>query len=420
MSSELSQALRWAGESSAFITVTERRARAEAAASAARGRALGPLDGLLVAWKDLFDVADTRSTNGSATRGAVPAAAADAPVVAALAAAGAVCLGKTNLSEFAFSGLGLNPHFGNPVNPLAPDRVPGGSSSGSAVAVAAGIADIAVGTDTSGSVRVPAAFCGLVGYKSSVPRHDLAGMLPLAPGLDSLGIFGHRVADVVAADAALRGTVPATESGSFRVVVPAGELAEDCAPEVTAAFGSAVAALERAGVVVERRTVPALDEALALMDRHGSLGVAGAHHRYAYLLDDPDGVDPLILRRLRLYDPAGEEPLRAAQGPLRARLTAELAGAVLACPTVRDPAPLAAPLLADLDLMEAVNRRVLRSTMLLSYLGMPGVALPHGALPDGLRGSVLLSLPEGEDDRLLASATAAAALLGTSDHGRRR
>jgi aspartyl-tRNA(Asn)/glutamyl-tRNA(Gln) amidotransferase subunit A len=409
---DLAAVLRLAGESRAFVAVTGERARREAEASAARPRSLGPLDGMPVAWKDLFDVEGTVSTNGSATRRTAPPASADAPIVRALAEAGAVCVGKTNQSEFAFSGLGLNPHFGNPVNPLAPDRVPGGSSSGSAVAVAAGIVDMAVGTDTSGSVRVPAAFCGLVGYRASRTRHDRTGMLPLSPTFDCVGFFGRDLATVIATDAALRESPAAVTSAPFRVVVPAGELVEDCAPEVAAAFAATLSTMERSGVDVDRRVLPALVEAQELIDRCGVLAVVEAFQQHGHLLDRPDGIDPLVLRRLSRYDPTGEPVLRAAMAPLRRRLTEELGGAILVCPTVRDPAPLVAPLLADLDAMEATNRRTLRTTMLLSYLGLPGVALPHGRLPHGdLLGSVLLSVPDGEDDRLLAAATEVAKAL---------
>jgi aspartyl-tRNA(Asn)/glutamyl-tRNA(Gln) amidotransferase subunit A len=387
-SDRLEEALRRAGESAAFITVTADRARHE-----------GP--GPLLAWKDLFDVAGTRSSNGSLTRRNAPLATVDAPVVQNLAAAGAVCVGKTNQSEFAFSGLGLNPHFGNPVNPLAPDRVPGGSSSGSAVAVADGIVDLAIGTDTSGSVRVPAAFCGLVGFKASIDRYDRAGMLPLAPSLDTMGVFTRDVAGAVRADAWLRGVPTTLPSTPFRLVVPEGELLDDCDPAVLKAFEAAVSTMD-----TERKELPALVEAQDLMDRHGTLAVAEAHARYGHLLADPGDVDPLILRRLAEFDPSGEPVVRAAQARLRAQLTDELAGAVLLCPTVRDPAPPVAPLLADLDVMMAANRRALRTTMLLSYFGLPGVALPHGTLPGGLRASLLLSTPPGEDDRLLAAATA--------------
>ncbi len=389
MSDRLEEALDRAAKSAAFITVTAERARREE-------------PGPLVAWKDLFDIAGTRTTNGSASRRDVPPATTDAPVVRNLTAAGAVCVGKTNQSEFAFSGLGLNPHFGNPVNPLAPDRVPGGSSSGSAVAVADGIVDFAIGTDTSGSVRVPAAFCGLVGYRASIDRYDRAGMQPLAVSLDTIGVFTHTVAEAVEVDVWLRGTPTSLPSTESRFVVPAGELLDDCDQAVLAAFHDTVSTLDN----VEQRELTALDEAQRLMDRHGTLAVAEAHALHGHFVGQPSDVDPLVLRRLAEFDAAGEPVVRAAQGTLRAQLVDELGGAVLLCPTVRDPAPPVAPLLADLDVMMAANRRALRTTMLLSYFGLPGVALPHGTLPGGLRGSVLLSTPAGDDDRLLAVASA--------------
>lgn len=389
MSDRLDEALDRARGSTAFITVTAERARRE-----------GP--GPLVAWKDLFDVAGTRSTNGSSTRRDTPPATRDAPIVRNLADAGAICVGKTNQSEFAFSGLGLNPHFGNPVNPLAPDRVPGGSSSGSAVAVADGIVDLAIGTDTSGSVRIPAAFCGLVGYKASHDRYDRAGMLPLSPSFDTVGVFTTTVADAIRADSWLRGGPPGTAGGDFRYVVPTGELLDDCDPAVRAAFDDAV---DRLGDVTHRR-LSALDDAQRLIDEHGALAVVEAYEQHGHHLTAPGDVDPLVLRRLRDVNAGGAPLVRAAQDTFRARLTAELDGAVLVCPTVRDPAPRVAPLLDDLDAMVAANRRALRTTMLLSYFGLPGVALPHGTLPGGLRGSLLLSTPAGDDDRLLAAAAA--------------
>jgi aspartyl-tRNA(Asn)/glutamyl-tRNA(Gln) amidotransferase subunit A len=388
VSDRVEEALRRAAESTAFITVTPDLAHGE-----------GPL----VAWKDLFDVAGTRSTNGSASRRNAPVATEDAPIVRNLAKH-TVCVGKTNQSEFAFSGLGLNPHFGNPVNPLAPDRIPGGSSSGSAVAVAAGIVDLAVGTDTSGSVRVPAAFCGLVGFKASIDRYDRTGMLPLAPSLDTIGVLTHDVAAAVQADAWLRGTRPALPTPPMtraRFVVPTGEVLDDCDPDVREAFENTLSALD---LPVERRPLPALVEAQYLMDRHGSLAVAEAYRQHGHFLTEPNDVDPLVLRRLADFNGAGEPVVRQARARLTARLVEELAGAVLLCPTVRDPAPPVAPLLADLDVMAAANRRALRTTTLLSYFGLPGVALPHGTLPDGLRGSILLSSPPGDDDRLLAVA----------------
>ena len=200
-----------------------------------------------MAWKDLFDVAGTPTTAGSATRADAPAATTDAAIVRTLTEAGMVCLGKTNLSEFAFSGLGINRWFGTPANPLDPARLPGGSSSGSAVAVALGLTPLAIGTDTSGSVRVPAAFCGLVGFKASTGRYDTSGMIPLAPTLDSVGVLARQVADVLAIDTVLSGTshVDASAAGPPHVVVPTGELFEDCAPTVAAAFTEAAEEVAR-------------------------------------------------------------------------------------------------------------------------------------------------------------------------------
>src|SRR5215216_5741711 len=212
-----------------FTSLTEERALREARASAARLRErapLGPLDGVPVAWKDLIDVAGAVTTAGSALRRGAAPATADAPIVARLAAAGMICVGKTYLTELAYSGLGLNPHFGTPPNPCAPARIPGGSSSGSAVAVAAGVVPCAIGTDTSGSIRVPAAFCGIVGFKPTAARIDRAGVVALAPTLDSVGPLATSVADLVALDAALRGEAPPTLKrdgpalGSLRLVVP--------------------------------------------------------------------------------------------------------------------------------------------------------------------------------------------------------
>ena len=168
----------------AFTLVTDERARREAAASRRRyreGSSAGPLDGVPVAWKDLVDMAGARTTAGSALFADAPPKDLDAPIVEKLAAAGMVAIGKTNLSEFAFSGLGLNAHFGNPINPRdsTTPRVPGGSSSGSAVAVAAGLAPCAIGSDTGGSIRAPASFCGIVGFKSTEGRIDKRGVFPL-------------------------------------------------------------------------------------------------------------------------------------------------------------------------------------------------------------------------------------------------
>jgi aspartyl-tRNA(Asn)/glutamyl-tRNA(Gln) amidotransferase subunit A len=183
-------------------------ARAAADAADARARAgvtLGPLDGVIVSIKDLFDVAGEPTRAGSKILADAPPAAADAAVVRRLRAAGAVIIAKTNMSEFAFTGLGINPHYGTPGNPADRARIPGGSSAGAAVAVADGMCEIAIGSDTGGSVRLPAALCGLVGFKPTKRRIPTDGAFPLSYTLDSIGPLAPSVAACANADAVMAG-----------------------------------------------------------------------------------------------------------------------------------------------------------------------------------------------------------------------
>src|SRR5271154_452272 len=193
----------------ACLSVYAESARTAADAAdvrAARGDSRGPLDGVIVSIKDLFDVVGevTRAGSKILAEEAAPASA-DAPVVQRLRAAGAVIVAKTNMSEFAFSGIGANPHFGTPGNPRDRTRVPGGSSAGAPVAVADGMCEIAIGTDTGGSVRIPAALCGLVGFKPSRQRVPTEGAFPLSYTLDSIGPLARSVADCAKTDAIMAG-----------------------------------------------------------------------------------------------------------------------------------------------------------------------------------------------------------------------
>ena len=416
----------------AFVTLTPDRAREEARASAERhraGRALGPLDGVPIAWKDLVDVAGTTTTAGSALRRDLPPAERDAPVVARLAAAGMVCVGKTNLSELAYSGLGLNPHFGTPRNPRSPagdDRVPGGSSSGSAVAVAAGVVECAIGTDTSGSIRVPAAFCGLVGFKPTSARVDRTGVFALSETLDGVGPLTTSVAMAGMLDAALRGLAPrppaATPPERLRLVVPAGEASEDLTPGVARAFADALARLTAAGARVEHAPLPAFDAAIALMDEHGTLVAAEAYRAHAALVNGPDAdrLDHRVRDRLRGSRAVFEHgylPLLEARAALQRRLAAELGpDGLMLCPAVRHVAPAIAPLDADPERFARVNLRTLRTTMPASYLDMPGVSLPMGPGEDGLPTGLLVSGAPGTDDDVLVAAQALERVL---EHHRR-
>src|SRR5690606_11927873 len=198
------------GSRAVLRTYTEQaRAAADAADARARlGMSLGPLDGRIVSIQDLFDVTGETTTAGSKILRDRPPATADAPAIARLRAAGAVIVAKTNMTEFAFSGVGINPHYGTPGNPADRSRIPGGSSSGGAVAVADGMSEITIGSDTGGSTRIPAALCGIVGWKPSQYRVPTEGGFPLSYALDSIGPMAKSVADCALADAVMAGEEP--------------------------------------------------------------------------------------------------------------------------------------------------------------------------------------------------------------------
>jgi aspartyl-tRNA(Asn)/glutamyl-tRNA(Gln) amidotransferase subunit A len=398
---------------SVFISLSADRARREAEASAARWRAGQPLslfDGVPLAWKDLFDVAGSVTTAGAAYRRNAPAALLDAHSVGLLSRAGMVSVGKTNLSELAYSGLGLNPHFGTPYNPSSSDqaRIPGGSSSGSAVAVAGGIVPIAMGTDTAGSIRIPAALNGLVGYRSSSRRYSRDGVFPLAHSLDSLGPLTRSVRDALAIDDLLHGRRQAHSVRSLkgqRLVLAQ----QDAEPAVRNNLLRAVEQLKAAGALIEERECPPFQATLDLIQQHGWLGAFEAFALHQPLLDSPDALllDPRVRRRLEAARglPASQLLyLLDARRRLQQQLVDDLDGALLITPTVAHVAPPLAPLEADDDLFIRTNLATLRLTMPGSFLDMPGVTLPSGRDAQGLPTGLLLSAPTGEDARLLRAA----------------
>lgn len=403
--------------SSVLITLTTERARRQAEASdrrAGRGVRRGMLDGVPIVWKDLFDIQGTVTTLGSASHLYDEPAAVDSPLVRRAHDSGLVTLGKSTLSEFAFSGLGINPRFGTPANPLDAAVVPGGSSSGSAVAVANGLVLLAVGTDTSGSVRVPAALCGIVGFRTSPGRYGPHDFAPLSPTLDSVGLFATTVADIAALDSVLlpAGSPRFSPAPRPRFVVPAGEWSEDLAPPVAAAFAAAVARLRAAGAEIETRVLPSLRTAQHLMDTHGTIVGAEAYRLHGHRLSSTLPIDEATRRRLAANadTPDTITPVYTAMPDLRTAFAADLAGAILLCPTVRHPPPRLADLHADPTRYDTANATLLRTTMLLSYLATCGISLPtphpHTA--------VLLSLPPTTDPTLLATAEWTERALGTA------
>lgn len=414
----LLQRIREADGSAVFITVTAERALAEAAASRARyqaGRPASPLDGVPVAWKDLFDMKGVVTTAGSALLRHAAPAERDAPAVAQLAAAGMVSLGKVNLTEFAYSGLGLNPHYGTPANPHDPGtpRVPGGSSSGSAVAVAAGLATTAIGSDTGGSIRVPAALNGLVGYKSSEGRIVKRGVFPLSSTLDTVGPLARTVEDCTLLDAALRGTtatVRRADMARLSFVVPDAFFTDDCEAAVTDAFEDAIRRLEAAGASVTTASLPELAEAARIMMVHGTLTAVEAYQWHRERLESPDVAEidgRVVARILRGKEMTALDLLTIieSRAALAASLKSRLGDAFLLAPTVPHVAPEIAPLDADPAVFNVVNLKTLRNTMVGNFLDTPGVAMPL-ASPSPLPVSLLVSASHGEDERVLAAAAA--------------
>jgi aspartyl-tRNA(Asn)/glutamyl-tRNA(Gln) amidotransferase subunit A len=401
-----------------FVSLLKDRAMSEAAAAAKRvseGRSLGWLDGIPIAWKDLFDIGGLATTAGSTVLSRNAAATKDAAVVDLVRQSGMVAIGRTNMSEFAFSGIGINPHYGTPHNPRSTDvpRVPGGSSSGSAVAVAAGLVPVAIGTDTGGSIRIPAAFNGIVGYKASRGRYSMDGVFPLAKSLDCLGPLCRSVQDAIWVDAAMRG---ATRPDAMRntdtkldIVVPENGVFDGAESGVVEAFEAALARLEKNGARIERIRIPAFDAIADLVKARGALVTAEAFalHRERLTGTIADEIDPRVVARIRL----GEKTTVADYIDIldiRRRLTEEteelLAGRLVAFPSVAHVAPAIDPLLGDDDLFFATNGKTLRNTGFGNFLDWCGVSIPCGTGDAGMPVGFLLSGVAGNDTKLLTTA----------------
>jgi aspartyl-tRNA(Asn)/glutamyl-tRNA(Gln) amidotransferase subunit A len=289
----------------AYLQLNETRALNAARASdvaRAKGHVPSLLAGLPVSIKDLFDVEGEVTAAGSKVLAATSPAAVDAPVVARLRRAGAVLLGRTNMNEFAFSAMGLNPHYGTPTNPIDPTRVTGGSTSGGAVSVAGEMAVMALGTDTGGSIRIPAAFCGLTGFKPTASRVDLAGAIPLSPTLDSCGPLAGSVDCCLIADAVLsdeNAIGDAVPAAGLRLGVTGDFVGENLDQHVADTFGRALALLSRAGCLIQDFSFPELKELPAINAGGGfPAAEAWAWHR-GFLQKFSNDYDPRVVTRIR-------------------------------------------------------------------------------------------------------------------------
>jgi aspartyl-tRNA(Asn)/glutamyl-tRNA(Gln) amidotransferase subunit A len=405
----------------ACLTVYHEAARAAADAADARalaGISLGPLDGVIVSIKDLFDVTGEPTRAGSKILAEeAPPAAADAAIVRRLRAAGAVIVAKTNMTEFAFSGIGANPHFGTPGNPHDRARVPGGSSAGAPVAVADGMCEIAIGTDTGGSVRIPAALCGLVGFKPSRQRVPTDGAFPLSYTLDSIGPIARSVADCAKADAVMAGEdfsplEPETLRG-LRFGIAEGLPLDRLDEIVSAAFAAATARLDDAGVRLTREQLALFDD-MAEVNAKGGISPpeACAIHRERLRRRASD-IDPNVLARIErgcAVSAADYVEMVRERGRLVRAMDARLAGLdALLMPTTSIVAPTIAEV-ADPKVFSARNAALLRNTAIINFFDLCAISLPlppgAGALPVGL----MLVGRNRADKRLLRIAEAVARL----------
>lgn len=401
-------------EETVFTRLYLHEARAAADAADARRRegvSLGPLDGRIVSIKDLFDVAGETTLAGSVILRDAPPAQADAPVVARLRRAGAVITGKTNMSEFAFSGIGINPHFGTPGCAADPARVPGGSSSGAGVSVAEGTSEISIGTDTGGSVRIPASLNGCVGFKPSTGRVPTDGAYPLSYALDSIGPLAGNVADCVATDAIMAGEEPrAIEPmplAGLRIGVPRGRLFTQTEEMVAVAFEENLARLERAGARIVDINIEDLLGAMGdLMAEAPLVAIEAAAVHADHLGFDDKLFDPLVITRIRMgadYRAAGYIRLMRARDALIARMDARLAPLdIVALPATATSAPLIAELQADFDTYMKANVLMLRNTTWGNQFDLTGISIPMPGLtrPAGIQ----FVARNGADKRLLAIA----------------
>jgi len=415
-----------------YLRTTPERARAEAAAAAERARQnlrLSPLDGVPISWKDLYDTDGDITSHGAKVL-QERVATGDATVVERATKAGLVCLGKTNQTEFAFSILGINSNYGTPSNPFDDQvaRLPGGSTSGGAVSVARGLAAAAIGSDTGGSVRVPAAWNGLTGLKTSFGLLPLEGVLGLSTSMDTVGPLTHDVADAAALFTALMGRYGAGNSHApdlsgadpvrLRLALPSNLVWDDLDPGVERAARGAIARLEAAGVTTVQTEISEFDEVEALISHFGPFHAAECHALWHEFIEArPNFVYAPILERIRLGGKMPASTVEGAKQGLRKLAPALHARirevGVLAMPTIAISPPAIAELENDMEAWKAANVMTLRNTRLGNFLDCTALTLPCGKDDNGIPVGLMLLAPSGWEERLLRMGSAIEPILCT-------
>ncbi len=388
----------------------------------AAGSPLPPLAGLAVSIKDLFDVAGVTTTAGSVVLADAPPASADSTAVARLRQAGAALIGHTNMTEFAYSGVGLNPHHGTPVNPMTArldptPRIPGGSSSGAGVSVAAGAAWAALGSDTGGSIRIPAALLGLVGFKNTARLTPLDGTVPLSTTLDTACAITRSVRDAVLLHEVLAQRsvrIVHRSMDSYRFAVPRTVMLDTLDDAVTAAFERTLAVLRATGARLVDIELAELGELAGLQATGGfSAAESWAWHRQR-LADAEARYDPRVAARIRrgeTMSAADYIDLLSARRDWIRRVSGAIDGFdALLSPTVPMVAPTMAELVDDDERFFATNALLLRNPSAVNMLDGCGLSLPchrPGEMPVGL---MVWAGPMADDRVLHASLAIEAAL----------
>jgi aspartyl-tRNA(Asn)/glutamyl-tRNA(Gln) amidotransferase subunit A len=415
-----------AGEGSrVFVGWNRDRALAEADASDMLRRAgVVPslIAGLPISVKDLYDVAGERTMAASKTREDAAPAEVDSVTVARLRAAGAIIIGRTNLTEFAYSGIGINPNFNTPRNPWDREtgRIPGGSSSGAAVSVTDEMAAGAIGSDTGGSVRVPAALCGVTGFKTTTGRIPLTGVFPLAPTLDTVGPLAPSVTccallDAVMRDATVRLPEPFALAG-LRLAVPQTYVLDNLDDRVAAAFEAALSKLSAAGAQIIETPLAALNDMPALLNHGGILGAeAWATHR-ELLTARGNLVDPRVRVRIERGDNISAADLldiQALRADVMARADAESAAFdALIMPTVACVAPIISEIEASEELYAEMNPYILRNTTVGNLLDRCALTLPCHKPGEAPVGFMVMGETGGDDRLVRVGLTVEAGLTG--------
>ncbi|WP_296745300.1 amidase [Mesorhizobium sp.] len=412
---------RAAGEK-VYVKIYSEAARAAADAADARRKAgisLGPLDGTIISIKDLFDVAGDPTTAGSLMLASAAPAARDAAIVKRLRQAGAVIIGKTNMTEFAFTAIGDNLHYGTPGNAVDASLIPGGSSSGAGVAVGEGTSEISIGSDTGGSVRIPASLNGVVGFKPTAGRVPLTGAFPLSMTLDSIGPLARDVAGCALADAIMAGEEPAplqrVSLAGLRIGIPRGRLFEETQGDVAMVFETCIARLLKAGARIADLPIDDLIGEMRAATKRGTVASMEGAEVHADWLETGSSVP---------VDPHVSGPLsRALTVPASVyirtmRRRAELAAAMderlaqihaLVLPTTPMVAPSIAAMAGDEALREKTEGLLLRNTQVANQFALCAISLP---MPDmRLPAGLMLVARGGHDHRLLSIAAAVEALL---------